>query len=289
MGAGTENFANQMNEFAQFISTDGVFLNCSHDEAARRGAHLSRVRRLSELLPTGVKISVPGQSSSIITAQQGSASWARTYWDTGFESGGFYDYVRGGAIRAAITLFGDQARQKLIEQAHSVPAEAGQMTKRVRLVDDFLSSHDYRPPTTRSVNDLSESAKQVLLTLRDELRESCPRQDAFIRNRRALDCAICLLDVHEFGAISMSGTFLRDWITRSEEVDVTLRSCLRGIASITEGDPSCCLPVLRIVEKGKKCGNRCLPTRFMPSDRVLSLIQDSYISIDNIGDTSRFE
>lgn len=282
----SDDFSKQMMEFAALISDDEVFSNCSFDEAARRGAHLPFVDRLCCLV--GSDPVIISCSPTAITTASGNSSvlWAEALWDAGFESGGFYDFVRSGAIRAAIILFGDDAKSALIEKAKSVSARPGQLQKRLRLIDDFLGSHRFLPPSCATTNDLSDSAKLVLLMLRRELRSACKRQDAFIRNASALECAICLLDMREFGEIEMSGTYLCDWIKRSQNNTPSVRSCLRAIRSLTEGDPSCCLPVLSVTSKGKRAGKINVATRFAPTEFVLSLLKLGDVTIDNIGDTS---
>jgi hypothetical protein len=282
----SDDFSRQMMEFAALISDDEVFSNCSFDEAARRGAHLPHVDRLYGLV--GSDSSIFSCSPTAIKTASGNSSvlWAQALWDSGFESGRFYEYVRSGAIRAAIILFGDDAKSALIEKAKSVSARPGQLQKRLRLIDDYFESHRFLAPSCSAQNDLSESAERVLVVLRRELQSACKRQDAFIRNASALECAICLLDMREFGEIKMSGTFLCEWIKRSQNSTPSVRSCLRAIRSITEGDPLCCLPVLRMAAKGRRTGKINIATRFMPTEFVLSLLKQGDQSIDNIGDTS---
>lgn len=282
----SDDFSGQMDEFSALISDDGIFSNLSFNEAGRRGEHLPFVERIFWLRGASDVITSHSPSSPVRAPGNTSVLWAKALWESGFESGGFYDFVRSGAIRAAIMLFGDDAKTVLIEKAKSVPARSGQLQKRLRLVDDYFDSHRFVPPSCSTQNDLSESAQLVLLKLRQELRSASKRQDAFLRNASALDCAICLFDSREFGEIEMSGTFLCDWINRSQNNKPSVRSCLRAIRSITEDDPSCCVPVLRMRAKGRRIGKINFATRFLPTEFVLSLLKQGDVSIDNIGDTS---
>jgi hypothetical protein len=275
-----------MEEFSALISDDGLFLNCSFDEARVRGAHLSFVDRLSCLTGSGSAIiSRPPTSTSTISGNS-SVLWAKAHWDAGFESGGFYEFVRSGAIRAAIILFSDDAKSVLIEKAKSVLARPGQLQKRLRLIDDYFQSHRFLATSCSAQQDLSVSAERVLARLRQDLRRACKRQDAFLRNASALECAICLFDSNDFGEIELSGTFLREWIYRRQGRKPSVRTCLRAIQSITAGDPTCCLPLLRMATKGKKAGTVNVATRFTPTEPVLSLFNQRNVYVDNIGDTS---
>lgn len=283
----SDDFSRQMKEFAALISDDDVFSNYSFEEAGQRGKHLPFVDRLSCLVGSSPAIISCSPTSTTAASGNNSVLWAKALWDAGFDSGGFYEFVRSGAIRAAIMLFGDDAKSALIEKAKSVSARPGQLQKRLRLIDDYFESHRFLAPSCSAQNDLSESAERVLVVLRQELRSACKRQDAFLRNASALECAICLFDMREFGEIEMSGTFLCDWIKRSQNIKPSVRSCLRAIRSITEGDPLCCLPVLRMAAKGRRIGKINIATRFMPTEFVLCLLKQGDQSIDNIGDTSK--
>lgn len=269
----SDDFSRQMEEFAVLISDDGIFSNCSFDEAGSRGAHLPFVDRLSCLVGSSPAIISRSTTSMSTASGNSSVLWAKALWDAGFESGGFYEFVRSGAIRAAIMLFDEDAKSALIEKAKSVSARPGQLQKRLRLIDDYFESHRFLAPSCSAQHDLSESAEWVLVLLRQQLRSACKRQDAFLRNANAAECAICLFDSREFGEIEMSGTFLCDWIKRSQNSTPSVRSCLRAIRSITEGDPLCCLPVLRMAAKGRRIGKINIPTRFLPTEFVLSLLK----------------
>ncbi len=282
----SDYFFRQMEEFSALISDDGIFLNCSFDEAASRGADLPIVERLFCLAGSGPAILSRSPTSTTTASESSSTLWAKALWDAGFESGGFYEFVRSGAIRAAIMLFDADAKSALIEKAKSVSARAAHLQKRLRLIDDYFQSHRFLATSCSAQKDLSVSAEWVLVRLRQDLRRACKRQDAFLRNASALECAICLFDSNDFGEIELSGTFLREWIYRRQGRKPSVRTCLRAIQAITEGDPSCCLPLLRMAAKGKKSGTVNVATRFAPTKSVLSLFNQRDIYVDNFGDTS---